>query len=137
MVGGRRSGLIVASNRLPVVVAPAANGDYTLTRGGGGLITALLPVLRNRGGIWVGWPGICGEPPGLDRLLESAGREAGYGLQAVTLNEDEERKFYQGFSNEIVWPLFHDLHSLCTFDPSYWQTYQTVNRRYAEVLARN
>lgn len=53
----------------------------------------------------------------------------------VFLTSDEEAKFYYGFSNEIVWPLFHDLQSRCNFDPCYWGTYKYVNRKFAkEVL---
>jgi trehalose 6-phosphate synthase len=52
----------------------------------------------------------------------------------VFLTSEEEAKFYYGFSNEIVWPLFHDLQSRCNFDPSYWGTYQCVNRKYATIV---
>ena len=46
------------------------------------------------------------------------------------------QNFYLGFSNEIIWPLFHDLQSLCNFDPAYWRTYCEVNRKFADVIAR-
>jgi trehalose-6-phosphate synthase len=50
--------LVVASNRLPVVLSTDCNGDWSLERGSGGLVTALEPVLRERGGVWIGWPGV-------------------------------------------------------------------------------
>lgn len=132
-----RSGLVVASNRLPVVVVRHPDGRCELVPGSGGLITALVPVLRDRGGVWVGWPGTCGELSSLEPELAAAGERAGYRLEPVSLTVDEERKFYQGFSNEIIWPLFHDLQSHCNFDPEYWEVYQRVNHRYAEALARH
>jgi alpha,alpha-trehalose-phosphate synthase [UDP-forming] len=46
------------------------------------------------------------------------------------------RDFYQGFSNEVIWPLFHDLPSLCNFDAAYWRTYCAVNRKYARAVRR-
>jgi trehalose 6-phosphate synthase len=52
------------------------------------------------------------------------------------LTAQERDKFYYGFSNEVLWPLFHDLHSRCNFDPSYWPVYQQVNRKFAEVSAQ-
>lgn len=133
----RHTGLIVASNRLPVALTRDDSGNYQIEPGSGGLITALLPVLRDRGGMWVGWLGISGDIKNIDALLEEANRKSGYQLKPVPLTEEERRKFYHGFSNEIIWPLFHDLQSLCNFDPSYWRVYQDVNRRYAEVLAQN
>ena len=68
----RHAGLIVASNRLPVALACDASGAYRIEPGSGGLITALLPVLRDRGGTWVGWPGISGDVTNIDELLHEA-----------------------------------------------------------------
>ena len=62
------------------------------------------------------------EPEG-KYTLATASRQAGYSLAAVPLAEEQVRDFYLGFSNEIVWPLFHDLPSLCKFEPRYWRTY--------------
>jgi len=131
------SGLIVASNRLPVVFSRAEDGSYRIEPGSGGLVSALLPVLRDRGGTWVGWPGMPGDSKEIDPLLADVTQQAGYQLKSVPLSEYEQQKFYQGFCNEVIWPLFHDMQLLCNFDPSYWRVYQTVNRRYAEVLKQN
>ncbi len=133
----RRSGLTVVSNRLPFVVSKGEDGRYTHRPSSGGLITALLPVLRDRGGSWVGWHGATENIPELDTLLSDAAKESGYHLRSVDLTEEQRRGFYHGFSNEIIWPLFHDLQSLCNFDPSYWRVYCEVNRKYAEVIAQN
>ncbi|MDH4275299.1 MAG: trehalose-6-phosphate synthase [Gammaproteobacteria bacterium] len=128
--------LVVVSNRLPVVLAKDVDGTWVTRTGSGGLVTALLPVLRHRGGIWIGWSGV-NEVAGVDEALERATDDTGYTLKGVALNTEEVNKFYLGFSNEIIWPLFHDLQSLCNFDPAYWRTYCEVNRRYAKILADN
>jgi len=52
----------------------------------------------------------------------------------VALNADDQAGFYYGFSNQVLWPLFHDLQSLCNFDPAYWRSYCTVNHRYAQAV---
>jgi trehalose 6-phosphate synthase/phosphatase len=130
--GGR---LVVVSNRLPFMVERVAGKQPVLRPGSGGLITALLPTLRDRGGTWIGWSGIAGSAEELAGLLRDSRRSMGFEMIPVELSADEVLKFYQGFSNEIIWPLFHDLQSLCNFDPSYWQAYQQVNRRFAEETA--
>jgi trehalose 6-phosphate synthase len=130
-----RSKLVVVSNRLPYVFNRDASGRWSSSPGSGGLVTALLPVLRDRGGTWIGWPGVAGPTRALAPLLDAGGEEAGYRLKPVALDEDEVRDFYHGFANEIVWPLFHDLPSLCNFDPAYWRAYQRVNRRFAKSAA--
>jgi len=129
------SRLVVVSNRLPFAFNREAGGRWSAVPGSGGLVTALMPVLRDRGGTWVGWPGATGSARELSRALGRAGRDAGYDLVAVPLDEDEVRDFYLGFSNEIIWPLFHDLPSLCRFDPGYWRSYERVNAKYARAVA--
>jgi trehalose 6-phosphate synthase len=130
------SSLIVVSNRLPFSFRRAKGGRWRAEPGSGGLVTALLPVLRNRGGTWVGWPGAAATAREFSSALSAAGRGAGYRLAAVALDAREVRDFYQGFSNEVLWPLFHDLPSLCNFDPAYWRRYCEVNRKYARAVRR-
>lgn len=129
----RPTRLIVASNRLPVVIKRDEQGGLTIVPGMGGLVTAIGPVLHGRGGIWVGWPGTS-DADALGLLRDS--REAGYTLAPVCLTEDEVRDYYQGFSNEVLWPLFHDLLTRCNFDPRYWPVYERVNRKFAEAIAQ-
>jgi trehalose 6-phosphate synthase/phosphatase len=129
-----RSRLIVVSNRLPFAFKREPEG-WTARPGSGGLVTALLPVLRDRGGTWIGWPGASGHEADLGLALARAGADAGYELVPVPLQEEEVRHFYHGFSNEVIWPLFHDLTSLCNFEPSYWRSYCDVNRKYARAVA--
>lgn len=73
---------------------------------------------------------------GARELFADSRRRFGYELVPVSLSAGERDGFYAGFSNEIVWPLFHDLVSLCNFDPAYWSVYEAVNQRFAEAAAR-
>lgn len=130
----QRDRLVVVSNRLPFVFERDADGRWLGKEGAGGLITALLPVLSDRGGVWIGWPGTADAGADLEQAVSEASREAGYSLRPVMLEAEEVHNFYQGFSNEVIWPLFHDLQSLCCFDPSYWHTYQQVNRKFAAAV---
>jgi len=130
----RRERLIVVSNRLPFAFRQDGEGRWRAEPGSGGLVTALLPVLRNRGGMWIGWTGAAGGGEALEAALAGASAGAGYRLAGVALTAEEMDKFYLGFSNEIIWPLFHDLQSLCNFDPDYWRTYCEVNAKYADAI---
>jgi trehalose 6-phosphate synthase len=132
---GSRSRLIVVSNRLPFAFRRAPEGGWIAEPGSGGLISALMPVLRDRGGTWIGWPGAPGGVREFSSALSAAGSDAGYRLVAVPLDEDEVREFYLGFANEVIWPLFHDLPTFCNFDPAYWRTYQRVSEKYARAVA--
>jgi trehalose 6-phosphate synthase/phosphatase len=129
-----RERLIVVSNRLPFVFKRTSAGDWEIEPGGGGLVTALVPVLRHRGGTWIGWPGLAEVSRELAAKLDAVGAGLGYQLRGVQLTAGEVRDFYEGFSNQIIWPLFHDLVSLCNFDPAYWRIYCNVNRKFAKVV---
>jgi trehalose 6-phosphate synthase len=123
--------LVVVSNRLPVVLSREETG-WAVEPGSGGLVTALAPVLQDRGGLWIGWPGTP-MGPGLEEALEEASRVPGYSFVPVPLDEKEIGGYYRGFSNEVIWPLFHDLQTRCNFDPAYWECYKDVNHKFAEV----
>jgi trehalose 6-phosphate synthase/phosphatase len=127
--------LIVVSNRLPFALDSAGEDLWTVTPAVGGLVSAVEPVLRERGGTWIGWPGIPGEIP--TKPLAEATRGAGYKVVPVTLSETERDEFYYGYSNEVIWPLFHDLQNFCNFEPAYWQAYKEVNERYADAIIGN
>ena len=127
--------LIVVSNRLPYVFSRGEDGAWSAKPGSGGLVTALLPVLRDRGGVWIGWPGTSEADDEVDVAAERASETAGYQLKTVRLTEQEVANFYMGFANKIIWPLFHDLQSQCDFEPVYWRAYRDVNGKYAAAIA--
>src|SRR5437762_7355953 len=127
--------LIVVSNRLPFALDSTGEELWTVTPAVGGLVSAIEPVLRERGGTWIGWPGIAGKIP--QEPLTKATRNAGYQVVPVALSENERDEFYYGYSNEVIWPLFHDLQNFCNFDPAYWHAYKQVNERYADAIIRN
>jgi len=124
---------IIVSNRLPVKM-DQVDGSWQISPGTGGLVTALAPVLKNSKGVWVGWPG---GPMNrvLEHLLKKNASNIGYDLHTVDLTENEIKGFYRGFSNEAIWPLFHDLLDHCNFDTKDWETYQGVNYKFAAAVA--
>src|SRR5437588_7175366 len=128
------SRLIVVSNRLPFALDATGEDLWTVTPAVGGLVSAIEPVLRERGGTWIGWPGVAGEIP--QEPLAKATRNAGYKVVPVALSETERAEFYYGYSNEVIWPLFHDLQNFCNFELGYWHAYKEVNRPYADAIAR-
>jgi trehalose 6-phosphate synthase len=116
--------LVVAANRLPVM--RTADGSWTPSPGG--LVRALLPMLRETGGSWVGWTGIVdddAEPFTLD----------GVELHPVPLSESEHDDYYEGFSNDSLWPLYHDAVRESSFKAQQWDAYVAVNERFAERVA--
>lgn len=126
--------VVIASNRLPVIFG-TENGQLHLHPASGGLITAINPLLKKCGGVWMGWPGIIQEDKNkILELLEEQGKEIGYRFFPIFLTSEEVDLFYEGFSNKIIWPLFHDLQFKCQFNPAYWEEYKKVNTKFAASL---
>lgn len=91
------------SNRLPVSLEIRKTGQIEVSSSPGGLVTALAPMMNERGGLWIGWPGTF-ERLDFQEVLNTASDNLGYKLKAVSLTEEELKKYYFGFSNEIIWP---------------------------------
>ena len=142
----RRPQLVVVSNRLPISFKQEKT-SLKAEASSGGLVSALVPILKEHGGTWIGSPGIAGlgddnndasqlaDEAEVQKLLD-ASHDNAYRYLAVHLTAEEQTNFYEGFSNEIIWPLFHDLQSRCRFFPKYWEFYQRVNRKFAAVTAQ-
>jgi trehalose 6-phosphate synthase/phosphatase len=129
--------LVVVSNRLPHLLEKQSDGTWGLKPGSGGLVTALLPVLRDRGGVWIGWPGVTDEVSNVREILQEVSVGTGYAFEPVLLTQEEVDRYYHGYSNETIWPLFHDLQSQCRFEPEYWPSYVKVNAKFGQALASN
>ncbi len=125
--------LVVVSNRLPVRIS-CDDGEWQIKSSPGGLVTALLPIVSGSRGAWIGWAGCSDEAP-VDRLLNEYNSRQEFQLLAISVTEEEIARYYRGFSNKTIWPLFHDLLGQFTFDIENWNIYQEVNRRFAEKVA--
>ena len=122
------SRLLVVSNRAPIEVARAPDGPR-LTRTVGGLAGALDAALRAHGGVWVAWVGAYGDdevPAGTAGLA--------YPIRVVHLREREVNNYYNGFANQVLWPLCHSFPGRCSFQGAYWTAYRQANERFAATV---
>ncbi|MEO5926427.1 MAG: bifunctional alpha,alpha-trehalose-phosphate synthase (UDP-forming)/trehalose-phosphatase [Bryobacteraceae bacterium] len=129
------SRLIVISNRLPAKLRATSSG-WRAEKSAGGLATAMNPILRRNGGVWVGWPG---ESAGIGdaRRQELLNKwEAEDGLVSVELPPETAEHFYEGYSNQTLWPLFHHFPSRLTFDPAGWASYREVNMLFRDAVVK-
>jgi trehalose 6-phosphate synthase len=127
--------LFVVSNREPVSHVWQA-GKILAQTPASGVVTAIEPVMRACGGVWVAHGSADGDRDTSDArgrlgLPDDAPR---YTLRRVWLSEREEQGYYYGFSNEGLWPLCHVVHARPTFRPDDWQHYRAVNETFAEAL---
>lgn len=122
------SELVIVANRLPVDRVVDADGEVHWHTSPGGLVTALEPVIRAAKGAWVGWPGAA------DIELEQFEVD-GMTLIPMTLSASDVELYYEGFSNDTIWPLYHDVIAPPRYRRVWWEAYERVNRRFAEAAA--
>jgi trehalose 6-phosphate synthase/phosphatase len=125
--------LILVSNRLPVTVATKGDG-VDVVASAGGLATGLRGHHDKSDSLWVGWPG---ETAGWDDAHKAALETKLDELRCVSvhLSSEEIERYYDGFSNAILWPLFHYLLDRVPMDSRDWEVYRTVNQRFADRVA--
>jgi len=128
--------IVVLANREPVRHDRAADGAIVAKRSGGGLVTALEPLVEACSGVWVAHGAGTADRAVVDRRDGVALPPANpaYRLRRVWLDDDEQRGYYLGFSNEALWPLCHRTHVRPVFRSDDFHTYRTVNARFAAAV---
>ncbi|XP_055349037.1 uncharacterized protein LOC129595929 [Paramacrobiotus metropolitanus] len=129
--------LIIVSNRLPVSVKKGDDGRMEVFPSVGGLATGLSSYTKNADNKWIGWPGIPSNDLTEDekRFISEELRQ--HNCYPVFLTQDQLNDFYNGYSNSILWPLFHDLpvtEAAIRERDRFWNAYQQVNRLFLEVI---
>ena len=120
--------LVVVANRLPVDFTAAEDGSVSWKRSPGGLVTALAPVMEGADGAWVGWSGTAD-------VEHDPFDASGIRCVPVTLTSEDVENYYEGFSNDTIWPLYHDVISPPAYHRVWWDAYVRVNRAFAEAAA--
>ncbi len=129
------SKIFVVSNREPYMHLHAGRGIVCVVPPSG-LVTALEPVLRACDGVWVASGSGDADAVSVDEFdrLRVPPGDPRYTLRRVWLSEQEEARYYEGFSNEGLWPLCHIAHTRPIFRSADWECYQLVNQRFADAL---
>jgi len=137
-VDGERQRLIVVANRLPVSAKRRPDGGWSLEISAGGLVSALLGIQQHYQICWVGWPGVIVEPRDQPVLTAALAKE---GCVPVYLDADAVELYYNGYCNNVLWPLFHyvPLPFEARLDETnnvqaQWEAYRSANRLFGEAV---
>lgn len=125
---------ILVSNRLPVT-SSVKDGLARVTPSSGGLATGLAGPHKKGEGVWIGWPGATWDLAPADRAALDAQLEASR-LAPIHLTREQVERYYEGWANGILWPLFHSLLDHAPTHAEGWREYVEVNRLFAEETAR-
>lgn len=116
------SRLLLVSNRV---------ASMKKTAQAGGAAVAIADVLRLRGGLWFGWSGKITES--LPERIEIDESERA-SVVTTPLSPEENASYYLGYSNAVLWPVFHGRVDLAEFDAGHFDRYVATNERLARLL---
>ncbi|KAL1799193.1 hypothetical protein ACET3X_003230 [Alternaria dauci] len=127
--------LLLVSNRLPITIKRSDEGKYDMSMSSGGLVSGLSGLSKTTTFQWYGWPGL--EVPEDEAQSLNDQLKEKYNAVPVMLDDELADRHYNGFSNEIMWPLFHYHPGEITFDESAWDAYTEANRLFAKAVAKD
>ena len=123
--------LILVANRLPVKVQDTEDG-LAYEPSSGGLATGLSCIKEPADQLWIGWPGIANPETGKQEQIRQDLQE--YNMQPIFLDEEQIKHYYEGFSNETIWPLFHYFIEHTQYKQEFWRHYSAVNKAFAKAV---
>lgn len=129
--------VVVISNRLPVTLKREADGQWQAGKSAGGLATAMDPILSRSEGIWIGWTGDSSDTQDENRQKIIEQWRERDGLMAVDLPAEIVEGFYEGFSNQTLWFLFHHFPKLFRFDAEDWRAYVKANEIFRDAVVKH
>jgi trehalose 6-phosphate synthase/phosphatase len=132
-----RRRFIVVSNRLPVTVT-RQNGKLVFSHSSGGLATAMSSldkVVDNQ--LWIGWPGISSDELTTADKATITKKLRQFSCYPVFLTQSQIHLFYDRYSNETIWPLFHYFQSLAEYDSASWEAYRNVNALFRNAVKKH
>jgi trehalose 6-phosphate synthase/phosphatase len=128
--------LIIVSNRLPMTIK-SDHGEIVVSKSSGGLATGMCGFHEQSDSIWVGWPGDVSRFDTNQRAIIER-HLVDIRTVPIYLSQAEITRYYESFSNGVLWPLFHYLTDKVQRDAwQNWKSYTQVNRRFAELTAKH
>lgn len=124
--------ILIVSNRLPVTVKKV-NGTLKYEASMGGVATGLSSFVKGRKNKWIGWPGIASEDLTDEEKHKVTVALLKRNCVPVFLTRKQLEDFYNGYSNSLLWPLFHNL-PMAKSETKWWRAYKSVNTAFSQVV---
>jgi len=126
---------VTVSNRLPIS-ASKENGELTFNVSSGGLATAMGSLAIDNAA-WVGWCGVATEDLNAKDKAMIKEEFSKHNALPVFLSKKQIELYYDGYSNDTLWPLFHYFQSVAKYEDEYFDAYSEVNEAFAKVIKQH
>ncbi|KTG11637.1 trehalose-6-phosphate synthase [Haloprofundus marisrubri] len=134
-VSAFESSLVLVSNRQPYSHR-YEDDEIVVDRPVGGLTAGLDPVMQQVDGTWIAWGDGDADAEVTDDndCVRVPPEDPSYTLRRVWLSDEAVDEYYYGYSNQVLWPLCHDLVGKTNFEDRFWSRYQEVNEQFADAV---
>ncbi len=124
--------ILIVANRLPVSISKRKE-EIRIQKSPGGLAASLRTLEKKRDVLFVGWPGYWPadkkERKDIENILVKRHRS-----YPIFIEPTEVSKYYYGFANRTLWPLFHYFSTYSDYDQTEWAAYQRVNKKFLQKI---
>ena len=126
--------IILVSNRLPIKIEKKGQ-NFKFHPSIGGVATGLNSLSNSYEHIWVGWPGITKDKlKNVEKNIK--GELISKNLYPIFLTPREVDRYYNGFCNKTIWPLFHYFTQSAIYDCKMWENYKQVNQEFCDAVIK-
>lgn len=123
--------LIIVSNRLPYTIKKNEDRFEVITSSGG-LVSAIQSMQNENKITWVGAADFSEEDW---KEYNQLNIKQDIEIIPLFLEKETESLYYNGFSNTLLWPLFHYFTTIAEYNEVYYEAYKTVNRIFSEAIS--
>jgi trehalose 6-phosphate synthase/phosphatase len=132
------SRLIIVSNRLPFAIEKQ-DGEVSVRQSSGGLVSAIKSYIESNknechyeGKIWIG--SMDADEEDWNKATQQGQLPDDILLKPIFPETSTYSNFYNGFSNSVLWPLFHYFPSLVEFRKEYFNDYKRINQLFTDTI---
>ena len=123
--------IVIVSNRLPITIQKR-KGKLNYYQSAGGLATGLSSFCKSPDCMWIGWPGFTSDVE--SDKIDIKKNLLSKNMHPIFLSKSDVNKYYEGFCNGTIWPLFHYFMQYTVYDNTLWEAYKHINKIFYEKI---
>lgn len=126
----------LVSNREPYLHTFTEDKKIKCQASIGGVSVTFDSIMRATRGVWIAYGGSAADKKTVDSHdhVKVPPKNPQYTLRRIWMSEEERKHYYEGFSNETIWPLSHAVFIKPNFLDADWQAYKAINKRFAKAV---
>ncbi|HEY1870215.1 MAG TPA: trehalose-6-phosphate synthase, partial [Chitinophagaceae bacterium] len=133
------SRLIIVSNRLPFSIDHEGD-EVRLRQSSGGLVSAIKSYFESNAALEEItdklWFGVAHFPQeDWEQAISNHSVKYDFEIHPLFVDKQLYNDYYNGFSNSVLWPLFHYFPTLVQYPANFFEAYVQLNKKFCQELS--